>query len=512
YSTRGELLYKWGSAEYPVKFLYNEFGDRIEMHTYRSGTASSWSSAPSIFAAYPSGFNSAGDKTSWVYDDDSALMTQKLDAGNQGASYNYYSGTPLVTTRTWARAGAINTSYSYNYAGEVTSQTYSTSDTPSVTYSYERDGRRTGMVDGAGTWSFTENSAGTTYTEAVSGTGLLSGSTTTATLDAFGRRTALSSTWSTSSMTSVSYTYNSTTGRLEKVTDAGVIPNRSATYTYMAYSDLLQSTQFKDNTTLVTTTTRTYDSQIDRLASIATTQSGSTINRQSFLAYDGNHRKTSVETEDLTKWSYTYNDRGEVTVASRNLSSGTQIWGWGYSYAYDNAGNRTSKSEDIQSVTYTPNAENEYSSVSTNGYYTVRGKSPGGSATVTVDGVGQTVDSQSGSDYFRSQVSASNGSGPVSDQVVIASGGDSGSWRHFHPAAPVAPTYDPDGNLLTDGRWTYTWDAESRLIKMEKSAAAVAAGDENIRLEFDYDGASCGAGGTLSDNRSNSGIDGAVVM
>lgn len=211
------------------------------------------------------------------------------------------------------------------------------------------------------------------------------------------------------------------------------------------------------------------------MASISTTQSGSTISRQTFLAYDGNHRKTSIETEDLSKWAYTYNDRGEVTAASRNLALGTPIWGWQYSYSYDNAGNRTLKTEDIESVSYTPNGENEYTSIGTYPYYTVRVKSPGGMATVTVDGVGQTVDSQSGSDYFRSQVSASNGNGPVSDQVVISSGGDSGSWRHFHPAASVAPQYDADGNLSSDGRWTYTWDAENRLIKMEKSAAAVAA-------------------------------------
>ncbi|HUF61665.1 MAG TPA: hypothetical protein VMN36_06290 [Verrucomicrobiales bacterium] len=164
------------------------------------------------------------------------------------------------------------------------------------------------------------------------------------------------------------------------------------------------------------------------------------------------------------------------------------LWGWNYLYSYDNGGNRLSKTEDAQLATYTPTAENEYIWVGTYSNYTVRGKSPGGSATVTVNGVNQTVDSQSGSDYFRSVVSANNSSGPVWDSVAIASRGDAGNWKHYQPAASVTPGYDPDGNLLSDGRWTYTWDAENRLIKMEKSAAAVAAGDDNIRLEFDYDG------------------------
>ena len=32
------------------------------------------------------------------------------------------------------------------------------------------------------------------------------------------------------------------------------------------------------------------------------------------------------------------------------------------------------------------------------------------------------------------------------------------------------PRYDLDGNLLSDGRWTYTWDGENRLVKMASIA------------------------------------------
>jgi RHS repeat-associated protein len=45
--------------------------------------------------------------------------------------------------------------------------------------------------------------------------------------------------------------------------------------------------------------------------------------------------------------------------------------------------------------------------------------------------------------------------------------------------------YDADGNLIRDGQWTYTWDAENRLITMESSAIAKAATSK--RLEFTYD-------------------------
>ncbi len=56
----------------------------------------------------------------------------------------------------------------------------------------------------------------------------------------------------------------------------------------------------------------------------------------------------------------------------------------------------------------------------------------------------------------------------------------------------VAPQMDADGNLLFDGRWTYTWDGENRLIAMETAAAVstMAGAPPKKRLEFAYDGQS----------------------
>ena len=39
-------------------------------------------------------------------------------------------------------------------------------------------------------------------------------------------------------------------------------------------------------------------------------------------------------------------------------------------------------------------------------------------------------------------------------------------------------TYNDDGNMLTNGTWTYTWNGENRLIVAEKS---------DKKLEFVYD-------------------------
>ena len=46
-------------------------------------------------------------------------------------------------------------------------------------------------------------------------------------------------------------------------------------------------------------------------------------------------------------------------------------------------------------------------------------------------------------------------------------------------------TYDDDGNLVQDSTWTYTWDAENRLVCAESSAGVPPA--DCLRLDFAYD-------------------------
>lgn len=51
-------------------------------------------------------------------------------------------------------------------------------------------------------------------------------------------------------------------------------------------------------------------------------------------------------------------------------------------------------------------------------------------------------------------------------------------------AGAVEPTYDPDGNMLSDGIWTYSWDAENRLV--EAFPLATNAGAKLIQFMYDF--------------------------
>ncbi len=47
---------------------------------------------------------------------------------------------------------------------------------------------------------------------------------------------------------------------------------------------------------------------------------------------------------------------------------------------------------------------------------------------------------------------------------------------------------DLDGNLVRDGRWNYTWDAENRLVKMESFANAPTGSRRRFEFAYDHQG------------------------
>ncbi len=82
----------------------------------------------------------------------------------------------------------------------------------------------------------------------------------------------------------------------------------------------------------------------------------------------------------------------------------------------------------------------------------------------------------------------------LSPGASLPDGGDNNTARiadssksEYLPSDPEAYTHDLDGNLLTDGQWQYTWDANNRLIEMETLAVAYTAGASRQKLEFAYD-------------------------
>ena len=141
-----------------------------------------------------------------------------------------------------------------------------------------------------------------------------------------------------------------------------------------------------------------------------------------------------------SQYQYRYNEKGEVIAGNRYegadpLNPGPAIPSDTFAYRFDDIGNRLTATRGasaapLQKEDYTANLLNQYTKI---------------------------------------------------DTSVLSS-----------PSVPsvtqsVSPVHDADGNLVSDTRWHYIWNAENRLIELETSPAAIAAGAPKQKLLFAYD-------------------------
>jgi hypothetical protein len=124
-----------------------------------------------------------------------------------------------------------------------------------------------------------------------------------------------------------------------------------------------------------------------------------------------------------------------------------------------------------RSATYTANGLNQYTSRTVPGGYDILGAATATSA-VTVNGSSPYRKGE----YFRKEVSASNGSGPVwQTNTVSVSGGSTVG-------------HDLDGNLTGDLVWNYVWDGENRLIQMSNVTTVASAARRKLDFKYDHQG------------------------
>jgi len=89
-------------------------------------------------------------------------------------------------------------------------------------------------------------------------------------------------------------------------------------------------------------------------------------------------------------------------------------------------------------------------------------------------------------EYFRKELSVNNASGPVWQRVTVTATGETPvTGNVFVPKTPEAFTYDLDGNMTSDGRWSYTWDAENRLVKVESRSDTPTGSWCRVEWTFD---------------------------
>ena len=289
-------------------------------------------------------------------------------------------------------------------------------------------------------------------------------------------------------------TYNSQTygydptSRVSSVTSGG----QTATYAYYPTSGLLNTTTFTGGTNLA----RVYDS-FGRLQSITTTPAADAAVSYAYT-YNNLNQRTRVTREDGSYWSYAYDDRGELIFGKKYWSDNSPVVAQQNEYVFYSLGNRIStlaggdsSGANLRSASYTTNSLNQYSQRTVPGAADIIG-SAAAAANVTLNCQG----AYRRGEYFAQTLTLSNTASPVYAQANITGvrtgAGPGGqdvvtnqSGYVYLPKTPEAFTYDLDGNLTSDGRWTYTWDAENRLTSMTALSSVPNAARK--KLEFVYD-------------------------
>ncbi|MBI2927419.1 MAG: RHS repeat-associated core domain-containing protein [Verrucomicrobia bacterium] len=470
YFQTGLLQKTSGSRTYPVEHTYDPQGRMKTIKTWQnfaggSGTAiSTWN-----YGAY----------LGWLNSKDYADPTTGA-AGTVGPDYTY-TAAGRMATRLWARGSPrVTATYAYNTAGDLYTVTYNDGTTPGVTSTYDRRGRQKTVVCNGITTTLTYNDANQQLTESYAG-GTLGGLTVTSGYDTLLRRTTLALNTTPSSL-SYTYAYD-TASRLTNVTEG----TYGAGYAYLANSPLISQITFKQSSTVRLTTSKDYD-KLNRLQSISSAPSSSSSLPLTYAyQYNDANQRVRMTLTDGSFWIYVYDALGQVVSGKRYWSDGTPVPGQQNEYTFDDIGNRraTKSGGDaggaaLRAASYTPNLLNQYTSRTVPGGFDVVGIAPAGT-NVTVN---SSAADYRRSEYFQEPITVVNTSVPVWQSVsVTTGGGGSASGNVWTPKTPENYGYDLDGNTTSDGRWTYTWDAENRLTRL---VANTGVGPQQ-RLDFEYD-------------------------
>jgi RHS repeat-associated protein len=493
YNTLDQVVHQWGDTGYPTESVYDGYGQRTELHTFQSGT---WTGTN-----WPGGTPSA--VTKWHYDPASGLLSSKEDAANRSVSYTY-NARGQTATRTWAR----NVTTTYNYdgnTGELLSQTYSDS-TPSVSYTYTRSGQIYTVDDATGHRDFVYDQTIPSQLDAVALSGYYGNRTLTRQYDSIHRGAGLQ----IGAELTQTYTYNSL-GQFDHLDTTSSAANSARTFSYGYNAGGLLSSLVMGSSFVVN---RGYEANRDLLTSIDSLWGGTSQTRYEYTYNSLAQRSTALQSGAVfadfggsTYYRHIYNDRGELVDSAAyqgtnpNSTTSPQLSDRHFKYSFDAIGNRLTASRtgdagvaDAYTLDPTYPGLNQYATRQNN-YARAAGTVSSLTTSVSAAGGGMGWGAAKQGCYWAVDAQRSSGASAaavsISVSATIAGGDPSGAdvvqtltRTAYLPPQTQAFTYDLDGNLTGDGLWSYSYDAENRLVSMTSVAIA---GFPNQLLDFQYD-------------------------
>ena len=240
---------------------------------------------------------------------------------------------------------------------------------------------------------------------------------------------------------------------------------------------------FKSGGTTRLSTNRAYDS-FDRLESITHTYDGAETQSFGVTEFDSMNRRKKIAREDGTRWDYGYNGKGEVTSGTRRkIATAQDIPGWSLGYDFDEIGNRKTTATNGRTSTYGANSLNQITTRTIPRAFDVIGKGQRRIVRLRKRQPAIRLD-----EWFSKEVATANTGDtliPYSVAATDATGTTTRTGGKLLSATPETFVHDEDGNLTSDGRFIYTWDAENRLTAME-THPSIPLGARR-KLAFSYD-------------------------
>ncbi|HXU76365.1 MAG TPA: RHS repeat-associated core domain-containing protein [Methylomirabilota bacterium] len=470
YRLTGELKRTSGAGVIPSEYDYEQ--GRVK-------SIKTWGTYPNETTARLTVFNYSADR---------GFLESKSFAGSPGPSFTYYDS-GRTKTRTWQN-GTI-TSYAYNNAGDLWQVDYSTTAAnPDVTYSYTSRGQTKVVTETIGGQPVTHTAAYYTYglpaIEATTG-GPLDGVVVEYNYDGILRRQSAVVRKMGAEVYRQTYAYHAADSLIQNITFDGVL----AHYDYENNAPLVQGITLKQGSEAGATilTSSKQHNYLNQLYRTSTTGVGSMVSFTS--QFNALSKRQRVTLQDGSYWLYTYDSHGQLKSAKKYWSDDSAVGGQQFEYVFDDVGNRLDVKTGgettgipLRESPYIPNTRNQYDSRNAVGFANVLG-SANSLATVTAG----DVRALRRSDYFWAEVPLDNSAGGLTRDVTVRGVRWNGSQdivteltkRVVVPPAHEVFQYDSDGNLLTDGFFTYSWDVENQLIKVEES------GTTRKRFLFDYD-------------------------
>ena len=229
-----------------------------------------------------------------------------------------------------------------------------------------------------------------------------------------------------------------------------------------------------------------YYDNLNRLRIISSAFTGNGVSYS--YQYNNANQRTQVNLADGSYWVYQYDSLGQVTSGKKYCSDGTPVAGQQFDYTFDNIGNRNQtlsggdqNGANQRSSSYTANNLNQYTQRTVPNYVDVIGVAIATNS-VTVNGVNPYRKAE----YFRAELSVTNQTSPVWQNVQVNMNGSSAANGNLLIASQTNSfTYDSDGNQTSSGLWTNVWDGENRLISIASVSAVPDAAKQKVTCQYD---------------------------